>query len=182
MSSKSCCKTSVGVIIWSADRRELLMIERGTLPAGIAPVAGHALDEHASYRAAAHAEVAEEIGLTVVGLTESAVGGFHPGRCRRTGSDGHTWKLFEATVTGQVDASVREVAAVGWWDLGEIQHLAERTADHAAGMLTAKEFSVQPGLEPVWCQWLAELGHVDLPGGDLDAIRALAATPPSQHR
>lgn len=181
MSSKTCCKTSVGVLIFSPDRRELLMIERNTLPAGIAPVAGHALDEHASYKAAAYAEVAEEIGLQVTGLTELGAGGFHPGRCRRQGSTGHTWRLFEATVTGQIDASVREVAAVGWWDLAEIQHLAERTADHAAGMLTAKEFSTRPGLEPVWCQHLSELGHVDLPGEDLDAIRSLAATPPSLH-
>lgn len=133
MSSKTCCKTSVGVIVFSPDRSELLMIERNTLPAGIAPVAGH------------------------------------------------TWRLFEATVTGQIDASVREVAAVGWWDLAEIQHLAERTADYAAGMLTAKEFSTRPGLEPVWCQHLTELGHVDLPQEDLDAIRSLAATPPSLH-
>lgn len=177
MSSKSCCKTSVGVLIFSADRRELLMIERGTLPAGIAPVAGHALDEHASYEAAAYAEVREEVGLQVTGLTELEVGGFHPGRCRRTGSTGHTWKLFEATVTGRLDASVREVAAVGWWEVADLQYLAERTADHAAGMLTAKEFSTRPGLEPVWCQWLADLGHVNLSSEDLNAIQALAATP-----
>lgn len=182
MTSKKCCGTSVGVLIWSADRRELLMIERGTLPAGIAPVAGHALDEHASYESAAREEVSEEVGLLVTGLTRLPGGGFHPGRCRRTGSTGHTWRLFEATVTGQIDASVREVAAVGWWDLGEIQHLAERTADHAAGLIDAAKFSVRPGLEPVWCQWMAELGHVDLPGEDLAAIRALAATPPSLHR
>lgn len=181
MTSKPCCKTSVGVLVWSHDRRELLMIERGTLPAGIAPVAGHALDEHASYEAAARAEVAEEIGLTVTGLTPSAVGGFHPGRCRRTGSDGHTWKLFEATVDGELAPSAREVARVGWWDLGELQYLAERTADHAAGMLTATEFAARPGLEPVWCQWMWELGHVDLSGEDLAAIERLAATPPALH-
>ena len=57
---KTCCRTSVGVLILSADRRELLMIERGTAPAGIAPVAGHALDAHDSYQDAAREEVSEE--------------------------------------------------------------------------------------------------------------------------
>lgn len=181
MSSKTCCGTSVGVLIWSDDRTELLMIERGTLPAGIAPVAGHALDEHASYEDAARKEVFEEIGLEVTGLTPHAVGGRHPGRCRRQGSTGHTWKLYTATVTGDLDPSRREVAQVGWWDLAEIQHLAERTADHAAGLISAKAFAARPGLEPVWCQWLFELGHVDLPAQDLDAIERLAATPPALH-
>ncbi|MET9713375.1 NUDIX domain-containing protein, partial [Nocardiopsis alba] len=64
---KTCCKTSVGVVTFSSDRSQMLMIRRGTAPAGIAPVAGHALDEHASYEAAAREEVAEEIGLTVTG-------------------------------------------------------------------------------------------------------------------
>ena len=181
MSTKTCCGTSVGVLILSPDRRELLMIERNTPPAGIAPVAGHALDEHPSYQAAAEAEVAEEIGLQVTGLTESAVGGFHPGRCRRTGSTGHVWELFEATVTGQINASTREVAAVGWWDLDQIQYLAERTADHAAGLLDAAEFAARPGLEPVWCQWMWELGHLDLSTQELDDIKHLAATPPALH-
>ena len=60
---KQCCKTSVGVLILDEDRTEMLMIERGTAPAGIAPVAGHALDEHDSYEAAAREEVSEEVGL-----------------------------------------------------------------------------------------------------------------------
>src|SRR5699024_1310120 len=181
MSTKICCTTSVGVLILSEDRRKLLMIERNTPPAGIAPVAGHALDEHPSYQAAAEADVAEEIGLTVVDLTESAVGGFHPGRCRRTGSSGHVWELSETTLTGQINASTREVAAVGWSDLDQIQYLAERTADHAAGLLDAAEFAARPGLEPVWCQWMWELGHVDLSTQELDDIKHLAATPPALH-
>ncbi len=34
MGTKPCCETSVGVPVWSADRCELLMIERNTLPDG----------------------------------------------------------------------------------------------------------------------------------------------------
>lgn len=178
---KQCCKTSVGVLVLSEDRSEMLMIERGTLPAGIAPVAGHALDEHDSYEDAAREEVSEEVGLVVTGLTRLPGGGYHPGRCRRVGSTGHVWELFEATVAGTLDPSEREVRTVDWWDLGEIQPLADRTADYAAGRLTDREFTEEPGLEPVWCHHLAELGYIDLAADDLDRIEALAATPPSQH-
>ncbi len=179
--TKTCCKTSVGVLIPSADRTEMLMIRRGTAPAGIAPVAGHALDEHADYAAAAREEVAEEIGLTVTELTPLVPGGFHPGRCRRQGSTGHTWELFEAAVTGTLDASEREVADVAWYPIADLQALAERTAAWASGRLTTEAFTSDPGLEPVWCHWMAELGYIELPAGDLDAIEAVAATPPSQH-
>ncbi|HIY42972.1 MAG TPA: NUDIX hydrolase [Candidatus Nocardiopsis merdipullorum] len=178
---KQCCKTSVGVLILSEDRRELLMIERGTAPAGIAPVAGHALDEHDSYESAAREEVAEEIGLLVTGLTRLPGGGYHPGRCRRENSTGHVWELFEATVAGNLDPSEREVRTVEWWDLSEIQPLADRTADYAAGRITTGEVAEDPGLEPVWCHHLTELGHIELLAEDLDRIEALAATPPAQH-
>ncbi|MFE9247042.1 NUDIX domain-containing protein [Nocardiopsis sp. NPDC006938] len=179
--AKQCCKTSVGVLVLSEDRTQMLMIRRGTAPAGIAPVAGHALDEHADYAAAAREEVAEEIGLTVTELTPLVPGGFHPGRCRRINSTGHTWELFEAAVTGELDACEREVAAVGWYPLGALQALAETTAAWASGRLTTEAFTADPGLEPVWCHWLTELGYITLPAGDLDVIEAVAATPPSQH-
>lgn len=50
-----CCCTSVGVIIIRAGA--YLMFERAKPPAGVSPVAGHARDEHASFEAAAYAEV-----------------------------------------------------------------------------------------------------------------------------
>src|SRR5699024_980802 len=59
---KTCCRTSVGVLILSADRRELLMIEWGTATAGIDPVAGHARAAHDSYQDAARDEVSEGTG------------------------------------------------------------------------------------------------------------------------
>ena len=178
---KQCCKTSVGVLILDEDRTELLMIERGTAPAGIAPVAGHALDEHDSYESAAREEVSEEVGLLVTGLTRLPGGGYHPGRCRRAGSTGHVWDLFEATVAGNLDPSEREVRNVDWWDLSELQPLADRTAHYAAGRITTEQFTEEPGLEPVWCHHLTELGYITLEEEDLDRIEALAAIPPSQH-
>ena len=175
--TKQCDGTSVGILIWSQDRTELLMIERNTDPAGIACVAGHGdlTTEHSTFEAAARAEVFEEIGLEVTGLTPLPGGGFHPGRCRRPGSAGHTWYLFEATVTGDLLISPREVRRAGWWSLPEIQHLAQRTADYAAGLVSPTAFATHPGLEPAWCHHLAEMELIDLPGGDLDRIEAVAA-------
>ena len=77
---KQCCGTSVGVLVLNQGADRLLMITRATAPAGIAPVAGHALDEHASYAAAARAEVAEEVGLQVTALNRMAVGGYQGSR------------------------------------------------------------------------------------------------------
>jgi len=180
--TRKCDGISVGILIWSADRTELLMIERNTAPAGIACTAGHGdLDnEHPTIEDVARDEVREEIGLEVTNLTPLPGGGFHPGLCRRPGSTGHKWHLFEATVTGHLNASTREVAAVGWWDLIQIQCLADRTADHAVGLFTKDEFAARPGLEPVWCQWMWELGHINLSIQDLADIKRLAATPPVQ--
>ncbi|MFJ6022933.1 NUDIX hydrolase [Nocardiopsis alba] len=176
--TKRCDGLSVGVYIWSEDRTELLMIERGTDPVGIACVAGHGDldDEHTSIEDVARDEVREEIGLEVAELTRLAGGGYHPGLCRRPGSAGHRWHLFEATVTGEPVISPREVRRVGWWSLDELQHLAERTADYATGLISNEAFRAHPGLEPVWCHHLAAADHITLDPTDLDRIEGLAAS------
>src|SRR5690625_1427118 len=138
---KQCCKTSVGVLILSEDRPDLRKPERRSAPACIAPAPRHAPEEHASYASAAREEVSEEVGLLVPGLTRLPGGGYHPGRCRRENSTGHVWELFEATVAGNLAPSEREVRTVEWWDLSEIQPLADRTADYAAGRISTAEFT-----------------------------------------
>ncbi|MEU0242296.1 NUDIX hydrolase [Nocardiopsis sp. NPDC006198] len=181
---KECCGTSVGVLLFDASGR-LQLIERATIPAGMAPVAGHALDEHASYEAAAYTETWEEVGLRVRGLRKLATGGHHPGRCRRRVHPGrtlgHTWELYRGELTGAPIASPREVRSLRRADQAQLQRLAERTAAHAAGLLTAAEFAADPGLEPVWCHWLAqpELDLIHLPQRAQERILALAATPPA---
>lgn len=181
---KQCCGTSVGVLICDetfTDGR-LLMITRGTAPAGIAPVAGHALDEHASYAAAARAEVAEEVGLQVTALNRLDVGGYHPGRCRRIphNGGGHDWEIYSARAGGDLDPSTREVAGVGWYTREQIQDLAERTA-HYAQWGGEERWLAAPGLEPVLCGWFSELGLVHLDEAELARIRRVAATPPESN-
>ncbi|MFE1079880.1 NUDIX hydrolase [Nocardiopsis alba] len=179
--TKACCGTSVGVTIYDEAYNQMLMIRRSTAPAYITPVTGHALGEHASYEAAAREKVAEETGLKVTGLTRLPVGGFHPGQCRRQGGNGHTWELYEATVEGDLAAFEREGTGVGWWETLDFQFFADRTATWARGQITEDELAVHPGLDPVWMQWMSELGLFDLPASAMNAIKATTVAPPSQH-
>lgn len=181
--TKICDGISVGVYIWSEDHSAMLLIERATNPPGIACVAGHGDldDEHATLEDVARDEVREEIGLEVTSLTPLAGGGYYPGLCRRPGSRGHTWHRFTATVTGTPVISPREVRNVRWWNLPEIQTLANRTADYAIGRVSTAAFITSPGLEPAWCWHMAMDGHIQMSPNALQRIEALATTPPSHH-
>ena len=160
----TCCQTSVGVVITDRTGR-LLMITRsdGT---GIAPVAGHVRDEHASWAEAARAEVAQETGLTVVSLEDTGVGGWRPNRCGRPdpgpGGPGHEWRIYRASVVGDLTPSRRETLGARWYTPVEVQALADRTIEFGIGLYTAEERdAAEPGLEPVWVEWLADLGLID---------------------
>ena len=69
---KYCDHTSVGVLIHN-DNNELLLIERGTFPFGMAAPAGH-VDQHDSCEEAAIAEVREEVGLDKKGASACSRG------------------------------------------------------------------------------------------------------------
>lgn len=151
---KTCDNTSVGVIITN-EAGDYLMFERATFPPGIAPVAGH-IDTHGTARDAAEAEVCEEVGLTVVSLSEITAG-WRSNRCRRLPGPrgvGHQWTIFHAVVTGDLNPSVRETRNVRWVSRADVLALCSRTSRYAAGELTAAEFAARPGIEPVWVQWL----------------------------
>lgn len=173
---KRCDNASVGVVITDPAGR-FLVFDRATFPAGVAPVAGHVFDEHEGYADAARAEVAEELGLTVAGLETTHVGGWRSNRCRRlpgSRGTGHQWQIFTATVTGTLAPSARETSSARWVTAEEIQGLARRTAEYATGLLTTVEFTARPGLEPVWCRWMAALGVIRLSRGLLLVLEDLA--------
>lgn len=184
-----CDNASVGVVIHDAVQDRWLMFERGRVPVGVAPVAGHVWDDHATadavpeeaYRAAARAEVAEELGLSVVDLIDAGVGGWRPNRCRRPGGRrgvGHYWRIYSATMTGDLAPASDEARHPRWLTRGQLQELADRTVTYARGALAEDAWTARPGIEPVWVSWLVQLGLVEVAQPDLALIDQVAAGHP----
>lgn len=173
---KTCDNASVGIIV--ADLGMLLLIERGTAPAGLAPVAGHVFDDHASYDDAARAELSDELGLTATSL-ELLGGGWRNNRCRRAAGErgiGHQWQIFGATTAEDyVQPSAREVRSVRWLDPAQIVTASRRTLDYARDRITPEEWEADPGIEPVWVRWFHVLGIVDLSPFTVDDWEAIDA-------
>lgn len=145
-------------------------LRKGQAPAGIAPVAGH-VDQHGGPEHAAHAEVVEEVGLTVTSL-HLLTTVWRPNRCRRptTARIGHHWWIYQAQTAGPIRPSAREVRAPRWLHPHQLLQLALRTAAYAAGQVDEEQFTAQPGLEPVWARFLHELHLVALPNDTLNTI------------
>ncbi|MFD8316241.1 NUDIX hydrolase [Kitasatospora purpeofusca] len=171
---KSCDNTSVGVIITDHQGR-YLMFDRATFPVGAAPAAGH-FDNHGGAQAAGRVEVEEELGLTVTSLTR-VTGGWRDNPCRRRPGalgTGHNWTVYQATVTGDLTPSARETKNVRWIAPDALQELADRTIAYAQGRLTDAEFEAQPGVEPVWMQWLADIAAIKVSPAELLQVELLA--------
>lgn len=175
--TKRCDNTSVGMIVRDGAGRYLLH-RRVRPPEGIAPCAGH-IDEHGTPEDAARAELREEYGLTLTSLRRTLTG-WHPGPCRRQHGPhgpGHDWTVFEAQVTGTVEAGADEAEDIRWYTRAELQQLAVHTVSVARGVPGARQ---RDGLEPVWVEWLAELGVVHLSPEDASAVARLARRSPYQ--
>lgn len=168
--AKACDGHSVGVIIVNAAG-QVLIGDRAD-GAGAAPIAGHVFDAHPSPRAAARAEVFEEVGLTVTHLTE-ITGGYRANRCRRgDGPDGpgHVWHVYRATATGQLDVDPGSYTGVRWATPDELCMLADRTVAYARGRMQAAAWAERPGIEPVWVFWLHTAGVIHVHRSALDQI------------
>lgn len=164
---KTCDNTSVGIVI-TDDQGRFLMFDRATFPPGTAPAAGH-IDDHGT------AEVEEELGLTVTGLTH-VTGCWRGNRCRRrpgARGTGHDWTIYRATVTGDLAPSVRETKNVRWIAPDALQELADRTVAYAKGLMTDAAFEAAPGIEPVWMQWLADVAAIHIGPDDLLRVEQL---------
>lgn len=167
---KACDGHSVGVIIINAEGQ--VLIGDRTDGAGAAPIAGHVYDAHPSPRAAARAEVLEEVGLTVTTLTE-ITSGYRANRCKRgdgpTGP-GHTWHIYRARAAGQLDVDPGSYTGIRWADADELRALTERTIAYARGRVQAAEWADRPGIELVWVLWLQMAAIVDVPRHALEQI------------
>ncbi|GHH56691.1 NUDIX hydrolase [Streptomyces candidus] len=164
---KTCDNTSVGIVITDHQSR-YLMFDRATFPPGTAPAAGH-IDDHGTAENAGRAEVEEELGLTVTGLTH-VTGSWRDNPCRRlpgARGTGHDWTVYQATVTGDLTPSARETKNVRWIAPDALQELADRTVAYAQGRITDAEFEAAPGIEAVWMQWLANIAAIRINPDDL---------------
>ena len=137
---KYCDHKSVGIIIYN-EKKEILLIERGTFPFKMAPPAGH-VDKHSSFEDAAKAEVNEEVGLSVTSLKLLGEGKkVNP--CRRIDGDWHYWKIFKARTIGSIKLSEREAKRFEWCNNERLIELKESQE-----------------LEEVWVEWLTELNII----------------------
>ncbi|MFF5115047.1 Pycsar system effector family protein [Streptosporangium sp. NPDC000509] len=158
-----CGNRRVGVLLEDEDGC-LLMLRSA---AGLTGLTGHG-DEHSEPAEAAHALVADTLGLTLTGL-ELVVATWRGDRCERlskvSGIIGHTWYLYRAQVS--TDALAEALSAEQLRDAhrytGEqLQLLAMHTALYAADRLTDAEFLDRQGIAPVWVDWLVEAGLVKM--------------------
>lgn len=145
-----CDHTSVGVLVYRTGR--LLLIERQRPPYGFAPPAGH-VDTRGSYQIAAAAELLEEVGLKAEKLVLIAQGR-RANPCRRPGGTWHYWKIYRASARGKVRPNISEVKKVTWCSRAELRILANRTIELRKGDVSSEDWKSQPGLEPVWLDWL----------------------------
>lgn len=159
---KYCDNRSVGVILTNEDD-ELALLTRGRFPVGIAPPAGH-IDGHGSPEQAALDEVAEEIGvyLSLESLHTTIIRNRRVKNiCRRIGGDHHSWTIYHATVPHvELRPDPDETRGAAWYLQSEVQNLVERTREYQIGALGEDIWTKQPGIEPVWVDFLTELGYV----------------------
>ncbi|MGI5122831.1 NUDIX hydrolase [Marinactinospora thermotolerans] len=178
---KTCCGTSVGVLIEDQEHR-LLMVTRGWWPKGTAPVAGHVRDAHTSVAEALVAEVQEETGLTV---TESGLlwEGHLPNLCAslpHVPDPGHYWWVYRATATGVLTPAPGETKGASWYTRAEVDALAAATLDHYRnGGLPADQ--PDASLEAVWLRLMWETGHLRLTVEDLALAETAYSTAPDAY-
>lgn len=141
------------MLVWEDDK--LLLIERANPPYGFAPPAGH-IDNFGSFEEAARQELKEEVGLFAVNI--KLIGeGRKENKCRREGGLWHHWKIYNVKAEGSVNRSQDETKQVGWYTKNDLTKLAERTTQYTEGNINEEEWKNNPGIEPVWLEWLKEL-------------------------
>lgn len=178
---KECDGASVGVLV--TDERGRVLVGTRADGAGLAPIAGHVWDEHDSYEDAAAAEVWEETGMRVTKL-EYVTGGWRANRCKRGDSPhgpGHHWQVFRATATGTPHSADGSMLDLHWADHVELNRAKWRTLQRAQARISDAEWTADPGLEPVWVQWLHVAGIAVLSLADLHTVQTRLIEPGTEN-
>lgn len=149
----ACDHTSVGILVW--NRGALLLIQRARPPFGFAPPAGH-VDNDPSYEDAARRELKEETGLDAISLTLVAEGR-KSNPCRRPHGTWHYWKIYKAMYKGALRLNIDEATLARWVHKDALGMLAGRTREFLLGGISDSEWQQNPGIEPVWYEWLQEI-------------------------
>lgn len=149
-----CDHKSAGMLVWKDDK--LLLIERRKPPFGFAPPAGH-IDENDSFEQAARRELEEEVGLKTksIGLL---IEGRKDNPCRREDGNWHYWKIYNVEVEGDIKRSQEETKQADFYNKEKLRELASRTEQYIRGEIKENQWEEAPGIEPVWYEWLKELG------------------------
>ena len=167
--AKTCDNKSVGVII--RDGELFGLIKRINYPISYAFVAGH-LDGETAERQAKN-EAQEEAGITILELRE-LLHKAYKNPCKRDGGNGHEWTVFEATKWEGVLRASSDAKEAFWVKPEDLKKLIDRTysflgtkgidlkdsnVDRATvALATDAEWLKNPGIEPVWCLMLKEIG------------------------
>jgi ADP-ribose pyrophosphatase YjhB (NUDIX family) len=149
-----CNHTSVGMIVFN-EQHHLLLIERRKFPYGYACPAGH-VDNGETYQQAALRELREEVGLEVVHL-DCVLDELVENTCRRPYGDWHRWKVYEVQAMGRIGPNLSEAKQAGWFDPSQLAAFARKTERYRAGAISEALWQEQPGLEPVWYDFLSTL-------------------------
>lgn len=152
-----CDHKSVGMLVKKDGA--LLLIERKKFPFGFAPPAGH-IDGDPSFEITARRELEEEVGLRAENLT-LLTEGRKENVCRREDGSWHYWKIYQVTATGDLHASPTETKQCGWYTQTELEALAHKTKKYIAHAISEEDWQKNPGLEPVWLEWLTELKMIN---------------------
>lgn len=137
----------------------LLLIERGRPPYGYAPPAGH-VDGRKSFEEAARAELAEEVGL-VANRLDLVIEGRKNNPCRRENGTWHFWRIYVVDALGDVLPNPSEAKRYLWCTRANLEEFKCRTDRYLKGELADTDWMREPGLEPVWREWLFELNYFD---------------------
>lgn len=150
--SKICDHKCSGMLVWKDEK--LLLIERAKFPFAYAPPAGHCDGD--DFEFTARKELQEEVGLETESL-KLLIEGRKENPCRREDGTWHYWQIFEVEFSGDIKRSEEETKQIKWVSINELKLLAARTEELSAGKISQEDWDKNPGLEPVWYEWMKEL-------------------------